>query len=294
MNQENRLYSESPTIEYSSPNYISKANSPYFRKARTPNKFQFNWAAFCVPIFRGMINGSIQVIIILTFGFAAKSGVNSGIIASIFSSCVVFTPIIFYFKHGQMISKSDILGGLFIIICVVLIGAGPAIFSSKETVTGLKTNAENDKSENELLFLTYSILCAMATGLILSLNTLNVEYCINKVGFPPSQTNIDGQMTYGMVLLPIFIYQMCKDEKYRIFTARDIVMANLSILNVTISITCFTHALKCGKGGVVQAVDNLKVIVQTVLGVVITGIVPSVVQIVGMLCGLIGVFIIIF
>lgn len=54
-------------------------------------------------------------------------------------------------------------------------------------------------------------------------------------------------------------------------------MANLSILNVTISITCFTHALKYGKGGVVQAIDSLKVIVQTVLGVIITGIIPSMV-----------------
>ena len=86
---------------------------------------------------------------------------------------------------------------------------------------------------------------------------------------------------------------MKKDEKYRIFDARDIIQANLSILCVTISITCFTYALKYGKGGVVQAIDNLKVIVQTALAIVIGGMVPSSVQIAGMICGLIGVFIII-
>jgi uncharacterized membrane protein len=101
-------------------------------------------------------------------------------------------------------------------------------------------------------------------------------------------------MLYGMVLLPVFIYEMCKEEKYCIFTTRDILMGNLSILCVTISITCFTHALKYGKGGVVQAIDSLKVIVQTVLGVIITGVIPSLVQMIGMFCGLVGVFIIIF
>jgi drug/metabolite transporter (DMT)-like permease len=79
-----------------------------------------------------MISGFLQVIIILTFGFAAKSGVNSGIISSIFSSCVIFTPIIFRVKYGQKVTHKDIGGAFFIVVCIVLIGAGPAMFPSSD------------------------------------------------------------------------------------------------------------------------------------------------------------------
>ena len=125
--------STSPGIQApKSPNYISKANSPYFTKRRMVEKFRFNWAAFFVPIFRGMLSGFIQIILALTFGFAAKSEVNAGIIASVFSSCVIFTPIIFHVIKRKRMSSSDVVGGMFIIKCIILIGAGPMIFSSQE------------------------------------------------------------------------------------------------------------------------------------------------------------------
>ena len=58
---------------------------------------------------------------------------------------MVFTPIIFMFKHGQRISGSDVLGGIFIIICIVLIGAGPAIFGSLKGVTELEDDQKDTK-----------------------------------------------------------------------------------------------------------------------------------------------------
>ena len=66
----------------------------------------------------------IQLIVIRCFAFAAKSGVNGGIISTIFSSSSVFTILIFYFKYGQQITKFDILGTFCIILCVVLIALG--------------------------------------------------------------------------------------------------------------------------------------------------------------------------
>ena len=34
--------------------------------------------------------------------------------------------------------------------------------------------------------------------------------------------------------------------------------------------------MECGKGGIVQAIDNLKILVQTVLAIVFTGLMPTV------------------
>ena len=134
----------------------------------------------------------------------------------------------------------------------------------------------------------------MTAGLTFSLNAMNVRYCLDTVGFPPTKTNIDGQLIYGLVLLPVFIYEMCKDEKHKIFTSKDIIYANLGIFFVTISIVSGTFAMKYGKPETCQAIDCLKVIFMTGIMIPVSGLIPSLVQVVGMLCGVLGAFIVIF
>jgi drug/metabolite transporter (DMT)-like permease len=82
-------------------------------------------------------------LIIFTFAFAFPSGVNAGIISSIFASSCIFTIIIFFFKYGQKVTKFDALGAFMIILCVALVGVGGA-FGSGEQEKG------SDKTEDEL------------------------------------------------------------------------------------------------------------------------------------------------
>lgn len=56
--------------------------------------------------------------------FADKSGINPGIISSIFSSTCVFTIIMFYFWKHQKLTLNDWAGTFFIILCVVFISIG--------------------------------------------------------------------------------------------------------------------------------------------------------------------------
>lgn len=78
------------------------------------------------------------------------------------------------------------------------------------------------------------------------------------------------------------------------YTLKEILFTNFSILCVYISTVCYTYAMQCGKGGIVQAIDNLKIIVQTGLAIIFASAVPSGQQIGGMICGIGGVLIIIF
>ena len=53
-----------------------------------------------VPIIR-MVLSSIGVSAVFgTFYFASLSGVNGGIISTIFASAVIFSPFMFYLKYG--------------------------------------------------------------------------------------------------------------------------------------------------------------------------------------------------
>ena len=92
------------------------------------------------------------------------SGVNSGIIATIFSTSVVYTSLIFRVKYGQILTKRDWLGISVIILSVGMIGIGGARTSRMETMDGS--------------YLLLAVLCGLGSGLVFSLNTFNVNYVV--------------------------------------------------------------------------------------------------------------------
>ena len=103
----------------------------------------FSGLRLSVPIIRALAQGTIIVLIINTFAYAFPSGVNAGIISSIFATSCIFTVIIFFCKYGQKVTKFDGLGVTLILLCVALVGVGGA--------SGSGDDKNTDKSEEELL-----------------------------------------------------------------------------------------------------------------------------------------------
>ena len=97
-------------------------------------------------------------------------------------------------------TKSDLIGGVFIFACIILISTGGGE-SSDDVIT----------PQDSRKHLYISVVLALLAGIGLSINTLNVEYIIKKVGFPTNQINVDGNFTYGLVFLPLFILEMQKE-----------------------------------------------------------------------------------
>lgn len=116
-----------------------------------------------------------------------------------------------------------------IVICVILIGMGGANSGPKA-----KTNTH---------YLVLALIFSMLTGLLFSINSVNVEYVIQKVGFPASQLNFDGNFLFGLILIPFFLYEMIWSPVAPLFTAEDILMVNVSIVCVTVAIVCFSFAM---------------------------------------------------
>ena len=119
------------------------------------------------------------------------SNVNSGIIASIFSTSVAFTCIMFYFIYNQKLNKSDIIGIFLIIICVVLIGIGQ--------------DSSDPGQEVEAANLTLAVVFAVVTGLSFSVNSLDIYNVTQKVGFPINQMAYDGNVVLALIFLPLFV-----------------------------------------------------------------------------------------
>ena len=120
-----------------------------------------------MPVTRAMFAAAIQILIVITFYFAAEGGVNAGIVSSIFSTSVIFSCIIFYCKYGQKLSNYDFVGISLVIACVALI-----------STSGSTEIQEDSKSDYKI----FAILMATLVGLTFSLNSVDLHHGM-KVGF---------------------------------------------------------------------------------------------------------------
>mmetsp|Transcript_26842 Transcript_26842/g.40927 ORF Transcript_26842/g.40927 Transcript_26842/m.40927 type:complete len:103 (-) Transcript_26842:98-406(-) len=98
-----------------------------------------------------------QGFISFTFYFAGKSDINSGIIASIFSSSAIFSPILFFFIHKQKLTLYDVAGCFAIVSSVLVIGI---------------LGGSGDDSESASSDLLISIGLALGAGFGISLISL--------------------------------------------------------------------------------------------------------------------------
>ena len=60
----------------------------------------------------------------ISFKYAEMADINQGVIASLFTSGVIFTSILFYFIYDEALTIKDLFGIVFILIGVALIGFG--------------------------------------------------------------------------------------------------------------------------------------------------------------------------
>ena len=93
----------------------------------------------------------------------------------------------------------DAIGTTFILACVLLIAFGGTSGQSDEAV---KTE---EQIKSKKLNLVLSIFMALVSGLVLSLNTVSIQYTIY-TGFDLDQANYDGNLMIGIIFLPIFLY----------------------------------------------------------------------------------------
>ena len=175
----------------------------------------------------------------------------------------------------------DYLGTFFILLSVVLIAFGGAGGSSDES---LEVTDEVRKEQN--LFLALALLFAIISGFVLSMNTVTIQYAIES-GFNLDQANYDGGAMAGLFLIPFFTYFR---KEYEMM---DVLIGTVSVILVTIGVIFFSRSLQCGNAGPVQAIENSKTIVTTLMGAIFLSQIPNLMQWFGLASGLIGVVVIV-
>lgn len=131
----------------------------------------------------------------------------------------------------------DYLGTLFILFCVVLIALGGAggVSGDSDDVT------EEQRKENNF-YLILALAFAILSGLVLSFNTVTIQYTIH-TGFELDQANYDGGCMIGLLQAPFFFYF---HDRYDM---SDLVIATVGVVGVTLGVIFFSRSLACGIAG---------------------------------------------
>lgn len=113
----------------------------------------------------------------VSFKYAALAQINQGVIASLFTSGVIFTSVLFYFIYKEALTIKDLIGMLFIMAGVALIGFGKDDDATKSSATELTS----DLDQQTLLWL--SILFAILCGFSFALNSFVMKHYVLKFNF---------------------------------------------------------------------------------------------------------------
>ena len=105
--------------------------------------------------------------------------------------------------------------------------------------------------------LNISIVAGLLSGLVLTLNPLSVKILLTKYKFPGLQLNFDTNLCTFILYLPMFLY-----DKYvngMVYEGYDVIYMTGAQFCGSFGMVLLTLALQRGKGGIVQAIENLKV-----------------------------------
>ena len=233
-----------------------------------------------IPIFTALVGMMNLGGFTLTFWFAGKSGVNAGIISCMFSSSIVFISVIFYFKYGQKLTVRDALGSVLIVASVVFIAIG-----------GKNRDTTSDGKDIDVKNLLMAVASGLLAGLIIALNAFTLKYFVEgEHKFPADQLNLDAYTWYAIFLIPVWANEIVINPDV---TLEDNLKGLIWALTFGIARILLTLAFKIGKGGTVQAIENSKSIILTLMFAVLDSMVPNWFEISGIATGTLGVLVIV-
>jgi multidrug transporter EmrE-like cation transporter len=146
----------------------------YRIKVRTLGFYWGNWPAILGVMIRGLNHLALITVTFLAFKYATMAHVNKGVIASLFTSGVVFTTLLFWVIYGEKPTAMTGVGMLVIIGGVVLVSVG-------KPCEGCDTSG----LEVDNTYLFWSVFWALSSGLCFAINSWAMKHYIKNVGFTP-------------------------------------------------------------------------------------------------------------
>lgn len=163
----------------------SKPNEPFFCKQTSAyyTGGLLNPKTVTQIMVRSFIVIACRLVLVQVYIYAFEGGINVGIIATIYMcSSITFTLLFFYKIYGQMLTKIDMTGFLFIFSSVILIGNGA---SQREDTQKVGNEYKHHEAvslwhikladSDQTFYFILSIFLALLFGSINGLNATQVK-----------------------------------------------------------------------------------------------------------------------
>ena len=135
-----------------------------------------------------------------------------------------------------------------------------------------------------------SVVFALSTGASFTHGAVSIQYCVTQ-GFDLAQASYDAYTMLHFFTFILYWYEyLVNDFEY---TLEDTALASLQMFLITVGIISISYAISYGKAAPIQAIENSKVVVQTLLGIIFLDRIPNWIQTIGLVIGITGVLIII-
>ena len=131
-----------------------------------------------------------------------------------------------------------------------------------------------------------TIVMACLSGLVFTFNTITIQQCI-RCGLDVQQANFDGNYLLVIFMLPGYIVN------YKLYTGLQLMYGTLALVFIMLAVVSISYGLKNGTVASVQALENQKAVVLTVIIAIVKKKVPNGLQIGGLVAGLVGVLILV-
>ncbi|CAI2372086.1 unnamed protein product [Moneuplotes crassus] len=218
------------------------------------------------------------LVVIIAFKMALESGLNQGIITSLFGMTPFLASLCFYCLFNEKLRISQVAGMMFMVGCIVCIGLGT-------TATKLNTKMSiHPESSNATAYICILLACICPVffaigGLIMRL--MKVEFQTDPNDFT--------QVCYlwqapVLVAGVIFGYTAGGFD----FVLAEFMQMIAAGMLVSIGGAFFNIAISCGNAGVAYSLINVQVIIFSVLAAVFLQQIPSNIEMLAGTLGIIG------
>ncbi|CAI2371812.1 unnamed protein product [Moneuplotes crassus] len=211
----------------------------------------------------------------LTFRFALYADINQGILTSIFGVSALISAVLAYFLFGDKLKNYHIFGMIMIMFCVIGFAFG------QTSKIHHKTNSENATFYS---ILSISLACLCPLGF--ALQGMTARYTSENYGLDSSILTACSYTILNVLYLTVTICMYSTDEHPFILSEYLIILFSGCILYF--GVLCVNKALVLGLAGPVFSLENIEVIIMTILDIIFMGVYPNSIEILSACVGVAG------
>eukprot|EP00347_Sterkiella_histriomuscorum_P011194 403373388 len=226
---------------------------------------------------------------VLITQYAKLAGMNLGIVFSILTLSIVLQTIIFALFFDEKLTLKITSGMLIIIVGIVLISI------DKKPQGNLDNNQEKEAnaSRDQLVYQFYAIILAIVTSCLNASRGIQAKYLFRKTGYTPVQFSIDASITCGLIqLIACSYFYLTGHPSY---TMKNFWIMYINSAMLQLCSLFSLHAVVKGLAAPAGAIIDAHSLFTLILVVIFFGVIPSMLQFIGLFLILGGaIFIILF